>query len=181
MSKHAVSAAGGANLLLELSDKIDRIVHLVEAARMAAGSDAVPEDVAAPIETLLAVVAEELRAVCVPALALPAVAAAEPADPVFAAIERHRAAVAAFRAAINQADEVLAKQEDREVTQGDEGAEVATGEAEDEARADLLEAPTTVAGVGALLRYLLEVDEGCNPADVNELVAALLNAPIFAA
>jgi hypothetical protein len=75
-----------------------------------------------------------------PALAAPAIAlGAEPAegDPIYAAIERHRAALAEFEAA--RSEEELNE----------------TGDAHVDALADLLETkPTTAAGCAAALRYV---------------------------
>jgi hypothetical protein len=71
-----------------------------------------------------------------------------------------------------------ASQNGHTVTNADEDRRDAASEAELAARADMLKSPTTVAGVGALLNYVMEAD--CPPDDIYELVAALLNAPVFA-
>ena len=58
-----------------------------------------------------------------PALAiLPAAMSAAPVDPIFAAIERHRLAWAAFDASCERTDSVLARNQGHEVTQADEDA-----------------------------------------------------------
>lgn len=86
-------------------------------------------------------------AAALPALSLPAIA--EP-DPIFAAIERHRNAEAAFDAAVNVANYgPLA---------GDAAAEEVAGELCEVAHSDYAElvamTPTTTPGCAALLRYV---------------------------
>ena len=82
-----------------------------------------------------------------PALAIlpAAIAAAAECDPVFAAIERHRAAWRAFSDACELTDEPLAKEQGREVTEADEAVYEAANKAEKDAMADLLSlAPVTI-------------------------------------
>jgi hypothetical protein len=58
----------------------------------------------------------------VPAFALPTIAMATPADPIFTAIERDRTAYVAFVTSVNRTDEGKAAQEARDGTQADEDA-----------------------------------------------------------
>lgn len=85
-------------------------------------------------------------AATLPALSVPAIAAA--ADPIFAAIERHRQAEAAFTAACHAMDNAPSL----------EGAEALVGARLDRAVQEYTVltgmTPTTVAGCAALLRYI---------------------------
>jgi hypothetical protein len=76
-------------------------------------------------------------------------------DPVFAAIERHKAAYARFCDACGLADTIVAKNEGREVTDADEAEREAADTAEAEALEALLDCPlSTPAGSRAMLEYL---------------------------
>jgi len=48
--------------LIDVADKIDRVLRLVKAAKMVAAADSVPEDVGDPMVTLIDVIEDELRA-----------------------------------------------------------------------------------------------------------------------
>ena len=100
-----------------------------------------------------------------PVAGLPAIAGAVAGnDPIFAAIERHKAAWSAFLPTCDLTDEVRAKKEGREVTQTDRAAHEAAGDAEIEALEALVEtAPTTKAGARATIEWLNEYDRGCEP------------------
>src|SRR5271165_516253 len=100
----------------------------------------------------------------VPALALPAIAVAESIDPIFAAIERHREAFAAFVAAVNAVDEVKAEQEGRKVNQADQDAYSAASDAEDAALNEFVTTiPLTIAGIHAAIAHVVKYDNGCIP------------------
>jgi hypothetical protein len=115
----------------------------------------------------------------VPALALPAVGlAASCHDPIFAAIERHRAAFAAYCASINPADEVLAAQEGREVTAEDEEALNVASDAEAEALSELVNtAPTTLAGLRAGITYVIDQAHHFDIHDPTHFLRACLRSP----
>jgi hypothetical protein len=77
-------------------------------------------------------------------------------DPVFAAIEMHKAAHRAFEDACILTDEVVAEKEGREVTEVDEALRSRCSIAEDQARFDLAHTvPTTRAGAQAALEHLI--------------------------
>ena len=85
-------------------------------------------------------------------------------DPIFAAIERHRAAWDAFGAAGPAADNILAKQQGRVVTQSDCDALDAASEFEREAFGEMLNtSPTTLPGLRAAVEHLAEIERGCVP------------------
>ena len=86
-------------------------------------------------------------------------------DPIFAAIEKHQAAVAAFHAALERA------------TKADDASANAACEAEIEAMGHLLDTgPATLA-----VRHLAVLTDGCLPQDVRALVTCLVRSPLFAA
>ena len=69
-----------------------------------------------------------------PVAGLPAIAGVVAGDdPIFAAIERHKAAWSAFLPTCDLTDEVLAKQQGRDVTEADEAIHEAASYAETEA------------------------------------------------
>jgi hypothetical protein len=107
-----------------------------------------------------------------PAAALPM---ASSADPIFAAIERHKAAWRLFGETTMRTDQVRARQEGREVTEADETAYQVTMEAEDAAIDDIANClPTTIAGVRALIEHAAAYADQ----DVATwMVEALLDAP----
>ena len=120
-----------------------------------------------------------------PIAGLPALAGAAPtvphADPIIAAIARHRELWLAFEVACNRTDSVLADEQGREVTQEDEDVYAETRDAEEIAMDNLLATPpTTKAGARAALEYLLHYDRGCEPRAVGAFAATLLRSPILA-
>jgi non-ribosomal peptide synthetase component F len=119
----------------------------------------------------------------VPALAILPVAAmaAAPVDPVFAAIERHRAAWAAFDATCGRTDEVTAQEEGRAVTEADHDAYEAANAVEAAALEELLAAPTTIAGLRAAFEYLVSRYERSIVEDPAQFLVTLLKSPILAA
>jgi hypothetical protein len=116
------------------------------------------------------------------ALAIPAAAMVAPADPIFAAIEKHRVALAAFVATLNPVDEVLAELEGREVTQAAEDAYDVASEAQDVALDEFVQtAPHTIAGMRAMLEYVVSEAEDVEfrPEDSLEIMWTLLRSPLF--
>jgi hypothetical protein len=120
-----------------------------------------------------------------PVAGLPALARAVPtmtrADPIIAAIARHKESWEAFEAACHRTDSVLAEQQGREVTQEDEDVYEATNDAEEIALDNLLATPpTTKAGARAALEHLIHYDRGCVPRAVGAFAATLLLSPVLA-
>jgi hypothetical protein len=119
----------------------------------------------------------------VPALAGAARSASPPmastADPIFAAIERHKAACDDFTAASGRTDPVAARRAGRVVTSADEAALEAAWERESEALEGLGAAlPVTVAGARALIMHIIAYD---SPEVSQNMLAALLDAPVLMA
>jgi len=109
-----------------------------------------------------------------------AYAGAQPVDPIFAAIERHKTAWRAFSDACGLTDEVLAEEEGREVTEADEAAHNAAEEAERDAFYEAIGmAPVTVAGMRALLEYAIELEDGGGEVLWIDLGATLLKSPVL--
>jgi hypothetical protein len=80
-------------------------------------------------------------------------------DPIFAAIERHREALAALDSACSRTDNVTAKQQGRRVTRAEERALRAADKAEVRALCELLATtPTTVNGARRAMKYLRAFD-----------------------
>ncbi len=121
-----------------------------------------------------------------PALALvtaPAAALAKGFDPIHAAIERHKQALAAFTEAIKRTDSVAARNEGREVTEAEEAAEEATSAAEQDALDALLDTePTTPKGLRALVSYVLRIERDLLSEDTPayRCLEAVLNSPLLA-
>jgi hypothetical protein len=100
-------------------------------------------------------------------------------DPIFAAIERHKAAEAAFIATLDPTDEVLATEQGRETTQADREAHEAASAASDAATDDLLATvPVSAAGARAALEYLIGFDDGYH---LGDFAPTLLKSPLLAA
>ncbi len=100
-------------------------------------------------------------------------------DPVFAAIERHKAAEAAFVATLNPADTIWARQHGREVADSDLSARDAASLASDDMLSELLETvPTSPAGARAALEYLVAYDDGYH---LGSFAPTLLKSPLLAA
>jgi len=115
--------------------------------------------------------------------ALPAIADSIPvdADPIFAAIERHKAAERAFLVTCDLTDEVRAEREGREVTEADEASRESAREVEEAALQALIEtAPTSKAGARAAIEWLAYYDRGCAPRHVGQFAMTLLMAPVLA-
>lgn len=115
-----------------------------------------------------------------PAAALPTIAGAisEP-DPIFAAIERHKAAEARYCAACGLTDEAAAQNEDRVITTADLDEFDEADHVCDEAMSEfLMTPPTTVAGVRAFLRHC--IDEESIEYFLGEALETLLRSPALA-
>jgi hypothetical protein len=107
---------------------------------------------------------------------VPIAASAETVNPIFAALERHRAAWDAVLATADPADEVLAWQEGRTVSEADEAA----NDAENAAKEALMNTtPLTLAGVKAAIAHFVAWDEGCIPETSGEYMSTLLRSPVF--
>ncbi len=90
----------------------------------------------------------------------PAAAAesSDAADPVFAAIEKHRQLEAAFSDVCELTDEVAAREEGREITLSDEETYERALAASDEGLEELLAmTPVTVGGIRAMLTYVFNM------------------------
>jgi hypothetical protein len=110
------------------------------------------------------------------------VGAAVPAiDPVFAAIDRHRAAFDAFDRACRAADYVAAAQRGGVVTEAEEENFQATLEVQRVALGEFLATPPiTMAGLRAALEYVVEIDTDCVPENGGLIALTLLKSPLFA-
>jgi hypothetical protein len=114
------------------------------------------------------------------AAVLPASAAAQLADPIFAIIERCRVASKEYGAASIATDEVAARQRNQPVTQADQDRYDAAAEELGEA-SDLLAStvPTTMGGLAAAVAWLLEYDEGSIPDTTGQFLETLAGSPSF--
>jgi len=104
------------------------------------------------------------------------------ADPIFAAIARHRAADAALGAASMRADDIAAKEEGREVTDADRAAHEAAL-AEDDAALEALLAtdPTTLGGLRALVAHFVKTEGDLASDDPSyRCLETLLRSPLLA-
>jgi len=114
-----------------------------------------------------------------PLAAIVGVEAVLAADPIFAVIERHKVAEAAFAATLGLIDEVRASEEGREVTQANRDTYEAADQASEDILAELLEAiPVSGAGARAALEYLINLDDGYHLA---AFAPTLLKSPLLAA
>lgn len=101
-------------------------------------------------------------------------------DPIFAAIERHKATWCRFKDVSVLTDNVVAKQYGREVTQKDLGEYEAASEAETKAQVALAAiAPLTAARACTAIRYFIDTDllEDRHP----DFLETLLKSPFLAA
>jgi hypothetical protein len=95
-------------------------------------------------------------------------------DPVFAAIERSRAAWLALGSVLTQADEAG--------EEPDEGELAAAHAVNTEALDNLLKTtPETLAGARAAIAWLVKVDDGSVPERSGKYMETLLRSPVFAA
>lgn len=103
------------------------------------------------------------------------------ADPIFAAIERHKAALSAFEATCDLTDEVRADEQGREVAEADSLQHEAAGDAEIEALEALIETlPATKAGARAAIEWLAYYDRGYALSHVGQFAMTLLRSPVLA-
>jgi hypothetical protein len=113
-------------------------------------------------------------AVALPALAGPAAAT----DPIFALIRRHQLAWARFSATCTLTDEVRAEREGREVTAADHLAYDTANDHEKGVMDELMDTPpATISGAVAILRYLIEINDGGSGTPVHPYLPTLLRSP----
>ena len=114
-----------------------------------------------------------------PLAAIVGVEAVLAADPIFAVIERHKVAEAAFAATLSLIDEVRASEEGREVTQANRDTCEAADQASEDILAELLaSAPVSTAGFRAALEYIINLDDGYH---LTAFAPTLLKSPLLAA
>ncbi len=115
------------------------------------------------------------------ALAQAAGAAPTQGDPIFAALERHKAAERAFIRTCDLTDRVRAEQEGREVTEADEAAwDLARGVEEAAVQALIETAPTSKAGARAAIEWLAYYDRGYEFRHVGQFAMTPLLSPVLA-
>ena len=112
------------------------------------------------------------------AASLAASPAAAAADPIFAAIERHKTAWTAFVETVDLLNSVEGEQEgsDEEIR-----CMEANAAANDALEAFLATPPMTLAGLRAALEYVVEVDGGCMLDNGGRIAETLLRSPALAA
>jgi hypothetical protein len=143
-----------------------------------ANAQAMPIDRRAALSGLVALGA----AFAAPHAAKAALPALPAADPVFAAIERHRAALARLNFTCGLTDDVAAEQEGRTITADDEAQHAAADDDEAEAFSGLLStAPQTKGGARELIEYVATLDDlkGVEEA-LPAFLATLLRSPLIA-
>jgi hypothetical protein len=112
---------------------------------------------------------------------LGAIAGGLEVDPIFAAIKRHNAAWKAFGDTCPRIDEVIARNEGREVTDADEAAYEAANQYEEDAFEALITLPpVTLPGFRAAVHYFIEFETDCIPGATDKFLAALLASPVLA-
>jgi len=100
-------------------------------------------------------------------------------DPIFTAIARHKAAHDALYATRFAVDDVMYNPE-REVSDAEWDAYDRAHTKEDEAFDELIAgAPTTFAGMRAIIRHLMDLDDGRLTQKMRHLLALLLHSPLF--
>jgi hypothetical protein len=118
------------------------------------------------------------------ALAIPTISAIADAfsDPIFVAIERHKAAYDARQATSFALDDLMNNPEAREVSDADWDAHDPARVSEDAAFDELLtRAPTTAAGMRAALAHFISFDDGRFSEKMRRFLATLVKSPLFAA
>ena len=110
-----------------------------------------------------------------------ATAAAQEADPIYAAMERLKTTFQAFVDASDLTDDIAREQKGETVSEADkeifEFAMAEWNEAED---AFIATIPTTLAGARAAIAYLVEYDKDCVPENSGRFLRTLVASPIFA-
>ncbi|PWB90679.1 hypothetical protein C5688_09140 [Methylocystis sp. MitZ-2018] len=115
------------------------------------------------------------------ALSQAAGAAPTQGDPIFAALERHRAAERKFIRACDLTDQVRAEEEGRLVTEADEATWDSALEIEKAALQALVDtAPTSKAGARAAIEWLAYYERGCEPRHAGQFAMTLLRSPVLA-
>jgi hypothetical protein len=113
------------------------------------------------------------------ALIVPTVALAAPVDPIFAAIEQHKAAQDAFSNSLDAQDSVYARNHGREVTQADVDASEAALDFEGRMREAMFQTPiATMAGLRAMLEYAAKVED-VSEDELGDFLANLLTSPVL--
>jgi hypothetical protein len=112
------------------------------------------------------------------AASLVAPPAAAAADPIFAAIERHKTAWTAFVETVDLLNNVEGEQDgsEEEIRYME-----ASAAANDALEAFLATPPMTLAGLRAALEYVVEVDSGCMLDNGGRIAETLLRSPALAA
>jgi hypothetical protein len=125
-----------------------------------------------------------LRALAVAsALAIPTISSIADAfsDPIFVAIERHKAAYDARKATSFALDDLMYNSEGRGVSDADWDAHDRARASEDAAFDELLtRAPTTAAGMRTALAHFISFDDGRFSDEMRRFLAALVKSPLFA-
>ena len=118
------------------------------------------------------------------ALAIPTISAIADAisDPIFVAIERHKAAYNAREATSFALDDLMYNPEGRGVSQAEWDACDRARAAEDAAFDELLTTggPETAAGMRATIAHLISLDDGRLTQKMRQLLALLQNSPVLA-
>jgi len=116
-------------------------------------------------------------------LAVPTISAIaeELSDPIFTAIERHKAACSVRDATRFAVDDLIYTPE-REVSDAEWDAYERAHENEDAAFGELLAtgAPKTAAGMRAIIAHLISLDDGRLSLKMTQLLSLLLKSPLFA-
>jgi hypothetical protein len=118
------------------------------------------------------------------ALAIPTISAIADgfSDPIFVAIERHKAAFKAREATSFALDDLMNNPEGREVSQAEWDAYDRARATEDAAFDELLTGtPTTAAGMRAALAHFIGFDDGRFSEKMRRFLATLVKSPLFAA
>ena len=103
---------------------------------------------------------------------------AETIDPIHAAIAHHHEAEMAYCGVCSSTDRILAKQEGRRITQADyDRVDYFGDRAADALTALASTVPATLAGVQAMLAYMVSLDDD---EELTQAVASALASPAFA-
>jgi hypothetical protein len=101
-------------------------------------------------------------------------------DPIFAAIESHKAAYEARKAASFAIDDLIHNPEAREVSEAEWDALEQAHENENAAFDALLTAPpVTSLGMRAIIAHLISIDDGRLSHEMRQLLALLLESPLL--
>jgi hypothetical protein len=101
-------------------------------------------------------------------------------DPIFAAIERHKAAYEARKAASFAIDDLIHNPDAREVSEAEWDALQQAHENENAAFDALLTVPpATSLGMRAIIAHLISIDDGRLSHEMRQLLALLLESPLL--